>query len=266
MGASTESQKAEFEARAFLVGERIDLRAVELPDRLAADPLAVRVGGGTAVVFRYGAVVFFDVPSSEAEAFLARLSGRVSQPLADPETETVTVRIDPEAREAMQDGTFFLHDRSIERFQLVADVLSKSVVLAFYESRVAESFQRVEPVAVDLERKGANGGRVRELLRHIGGALLSELKIVGRAEVADKPELVWDRPELERLYLRLADEFEIRDRYRVLERKLELISRTAQTMLELLQHRHTLRVEWYIVILIILEILLTLYELFLYGS
>jgi uncharacterized Rmd1/YagE family protein len=37
-----------------------------------------------------------------------------------------------------------------------------------------------------------------------------------------------------------------------------------QTLLEMLGSRHSLRVEWYIVILIVVEILLTLYELFLH--
>jgi uncharacterized Rmd1/YagE family protein len=46
-----------------------------------------------------------------------------------------------------------------------------------------------------------------------------------------------------------------------LERKLELVSRTAETLLDLLQDKRTLRVEWYIVILIVVEIVLTLYEL-----
>ena len=86
---------------------------------------------------------------------------------------------------------------------------------------------------------------------------------MGRVEVADKPELTWDNPELERLYVRLADEFELRERYAVLNRKLGLTARTAQTVLDLLQHRHSIRVEWYIVILIVVEIFLTLYELFL---
>jgi uncharacterized Rmd1/YagE family protein len=66
--------------------------------------------------------------------------------------------------------------------------------------------------------------------------------------------------------VRLAEEFEIRERHRVLDRKLELVSRTAHTVLRLLQHRHTLRVEWYIVILILLEIMLTLYEMFVRGG
>jgi uncharacterized Rmd1/YagE family protein len=43
---------------------------------------------------------------------------------------------------------------------------------------------------------------------------------------------------------------------------LDQINSTAETLLGLLQDRRTLRVEWYIVILIIIETALSLYELF----
>jgi len=84
---------------------------------------------------------------------------------------------------------------------------------------------------------------------------------VGRVEVTEKPEIVWDDPELDRLYERLATEYELRDRDRALSRKLDLISRTAETYLDLINARQTLRVEWYIVILIVMEIVLSLYEM-----
>jgi required for meiotic nuclear division protein 1 len=87
--------------------------------------------------------------------------------------------------------------------------------------------------------------------------------MVGRVEVADKPELLWDRPELGRLYGRLEDEYELIERHVALERKLALLSRTVETLLDLLQDKRNLRVEWYIVVLIVIEILLTLYQLFL---
>lgn len=45
-----------------------------------------------------------------------------------------------------------------------------------------------------------------------------------------------------------------------LSRKLEVVAETAHTQLELLYNRRTLRVEWYIVILIVFEIVLTLVE------
>jgi uncharacterized Rmd1/YagE family protein len=71
----------------------------------------------------------------------------------------------------------------------------------------------------------------------------------------------WDNPGLEGLFARLEDEFELRERHTAIERKLGLISRTSHTLLEVLSGRHTLRVEWYIVILIVMEILLSLYTL-----
>ena len=49
-----------------------------------------------------------------------------------------------------------------------------------------------------------------------------------------------------------------------LDRKLVLVASTAQTLLDLRNHERSLRVEWYIVALIVAEIALTLYELFLH--
>ena len=51
-----------------------------------------------------------------------------------------------------------------------------------------------------------------------------------------------------------------------LHRKLEVIGQTVETVLDLLQSRRSLRVEWYIVILIVAEIVLSLYALFWRGT
>ena len=85
--------------------------------------------------------------------------------------------------------------------------------------------------------------------------------MVGRVQVIDKPELLWDYSELEKLHYLLKKEYEIEERHSILERKLELISRTAETALGLLQNNNSMVVEWYIVILIVIEIILSLYEL-----
>ena len=85
--------------------------------------------------------------------------------------------------------------------------------------------------------------------------------MVGRVQVNDTPDLLWDRPDLERLFARLRDEYEILERFTALNRKLELISRTVETVLDLLQNRRSLRVEWYIVGLIVFEIALTIFQL-----
>jgi uncharacterized Rmd1/YagE family protein len=84
--------------------------------------------------------------------------------------------------------------------------------------------------------------------------------MTGRIEVSEKPELIWDYPEFERLYVRLEDEFELAERHAAIDRKLGLISKTAQTLLDLLHNRRSLRVEWYIVILIVVEIVINVGE------
>jgi uncharacterized Rmd1/YagE family protein len=145
--------------------------------------------------------------------------------------------------------------------QLVADILAKSLVLSHYETRIAENFDRIEPLAAMLRENGRAGGHSKELLRHIGDVLLVQQKMVGRVETGEKPELLWEHPELERLYMRLAEEYELRERDRALDRKLDVISRTVETLLGLLQTRSSLRVEWYIVLLIIAELLLSTYPL-----
>lgn len=254
------------QARALLIGDRIDLRALEAAERLASAPLTIAVGArGRAVLFRYGTVVLFEVEAMEEATFLAQLRPFVSEPLAQPEMETLTLRIDPQASEGMDKDILVLHDLNVERLQVVADVLAKSSVLGLYEKRVASSFDRIEPLAEGLRQRGRGARHARDLLSHIGDTLLTQHRMVGRVEIIEKPELLWERPQLEALFLRLEDEFELKERTHALERKLELITRTAETLLDLLQAQRSLRVEWYITILIVIEIGFTIYELFLRG-
>ena len=56
-------------------------------------------------------------------------------------------------------------------------------------------------------------------------------------------------------------EYELRERNTVLERKLAIISRTAETTINLLHNRRMLRVERYIVVLIVIEVILYSYEI-----
>ena len=257
---------AGFIARAMLLGERIDLRGFT-GVALARNPLTVPVqGGGVAVLFRYGAVVLFDVPPAAQTSFLDQVLALVGNHYEKPETEEVAVRIDPAVREGMQADAVYFESMSVERIQLVASVLSKSVALAMYESRIAQNFDRIEPLARNLERAGRIVANSSELLRHIGAMLLSEQMMVGRVEISEKPDTLWDHPGLEGLYLRMESEFEIRERYAALEQKLNLISRTVQTVAELLHGKRSLRLEWSIVILIVIEILLTLYTMYTGGN
>ena len=249
--------------RALLLGERIDTRGLEDREALSRVPLVVRVyEGGLAVVFRYGVVVLLNVAAEAQEAFALRLLPRVQDPYAERESDEVRVVVRAEGEEqADLSGTILIKELTLERMQLIADILAKSLVLSHYETAVASALDRVEPLAQRLSDRGSIGSRGRFLLRHIGSVLLVQHKTVGRVEAGEKPDLLWDHPELERLYARLSEEYELRERARALDRKLDVISRTVETVLDLVQQRSTLRVEWYVVILIVAELGVGLYSL-----
>ena len=251
--------------RALLLGERLDTRALERDTPLGVAPLTLEIpGGGTAVLFRYGAVILFGAASAALDHFVSGLRPLVTAALPVPEQDDARLLIRPDADQVVDlAGNILLREKTTERLQVVADVLAKGLILSHYETRIAEIFDGIEPLAVTLREKGRPGARGKELLRHIGDVLLMQQKMVGRVETGEKPELLWDHPELERLYVRLAEEYELRDRDRALDRKLDIISRTVETLLGLVQTRSSLRVEWYIVLLIVAELVLTIYPLLL---
>jgi uncharacterized Rmd1/YagE family protein len=256
--------KEKITVRSFFLGERIDLRILENASCLAEAPLTIEAGEeGCAILFRWGAVVFFNISPVEEAAFLTQLKTMIRQPFAEPEYEEAELSLGPDRKEYVdRDGSILLGEFIVERLQIVAQILAESVVLAYYEESVAHVFDSIEPLAAGLQYTGKRHLPDRELLHHIGNVLLIQHKTVGRVEVGEKPEILWERPDLERLYVRLEDEYELSERQVALERKLDLISRTAQTLLDMLQAKRTLRVEWYIVILILIEIFLTLYQMF----
>jgi uncharacterized Rmd1/YagE family protein len=257
------STRQTISARALFVGQRLDIRAFEKAPRLAAAPWTVEAGAdGCAVLFRYGVVVLFGLPSVEEVTFLEDLKPYIVDAHEEPECEEIDILLQPDSAETVTGTQVVIKNFSIERVQLIADVLAKSVVLAHYEARIAKDFDRIEPFAQQLRSEGTGGQQGRDFVRHIGDTLIILSQMVGRVAVGDKPEVLWEFPDLERLYLLLEDEFEIRERHAALERKLDLISRTAETLLDLLHNQRSLRVEWYIVILIVVDIIVSMLEKF----
>ena len=249
--------------RAYLVSERLHLRGYyEAP--LEFQPLVIPAGErGLAMLFRYGAVVLFNLGNAEQKTFLAELGSRMDRPLPRPETEDSRIFVSAGQAEGVAVDGIAVTDLGLPRLQVVAIVLARSVALQRYETAMAAVFDVIEPLAQQIEREGGSPHVLRQLLRHIGGTLSVQAKMIGRVEIQDKPDLLWDQPELERLYLRLESEYELRERNTVLERKLTLVSHTAETALNLLHNRRMLRVEWYIVVLIVVEIALYTYEIWL---
>ncbi|MGC1306882.1 MAG: RMD1 family protein [Phormidesmis sp.] len=264
------SHKEAIAVHARIVGERIGTKeiertkasGIEQTGAIATNPLIIKAGAtGCAVILRYGVIVTFDLSLEEEAALLKTLQPHIREPISQDISETLPLTFRPNAKERLENGTLYLQACSAERLQIVAEALGKSVVLDYYETEVSSLFTRIKPFATAIQGKTRKPPKEEELLELIGGTLLIQQKMVGIVEVGEKPDPIWDYPALDRLYLRLEDEYELRERLISLERKLTLVSTSVETSLNILQRDSSHRVEWYITILIVIEIAIALYDI-----
>jgi uncharacterized Rmd1/YagE family protein len=261
--ANSPPNGARVTARAFFVSDRLNTSGLERSDVLSTMPLAFRVSErGIAVLFRYGVAVLIGLNALEEEEFLRELQPRMTGKFARRDEETAVIELSSDKEEQIPPGgPICMQSLSPERMILIGEALAKSVVLARHEREVATVFDATEPLAREL----AQGGRIRggrhAILKHIGNALLVRHRVSGPVEVEEKPDVLWDKPHLERLYARLEDEYELKERAESLNRKLAVIAETAQVLTDIIDTRRSLRLELIIVFLILFEVMITVYQL-----
>jgi uncharacterized Rmd1/YagE family protein len=250
-------------AHALHIGDRINTMGFE-GEALSAVPLAIRVGKtGVAVLFRYGVAVLIGLSPQDETGFLAKLTPRIGGKLERVEEEAAIVAVTSETEDQVQaGGPIQLRDMSLERLLVIADVLAKSVVLANDEREVAKVFEIIEPFTKELADYGRTRRDRKGMLKLLGNALLVQHRVSGRVAVAEKPDALWDRPDLERLYARLEDEYELKERVDALNRKLAVVAETANTLADIIDTRRSLRLELIVVILIAFEVVVTFYQIY----
>jgi uncharacterized Rmd1/YagE family protein len=248
--------------RAILLSDRIDTSQLEHDHVVSTMPLTYKFGkDGFVTLFRYGVAVMIGLAPEEEAEVLAGLKPRLIRPVQQTEEETVSIDLTPDKdAQILPGGPIVLRAITSDSIVVIADALSKSVVLAHDEREVAAVFELVEPFARQLAEKGrASAGR-RTILKQIGNALLVQQRVSGRVAVTDKPDVLWDRPDLERLYARLEDEYELKERADALFRKLSVISESAEVLGDILDTKRSFRLEIIIVVLIAVELLIAGYQ------
>ncbi|MBS0288918.1 MAG: RMD1 family protein [Proteobacteria bacterium] len=251
------------EVNAVLVGSDINLKALTNRTLVRKESVFVSLSDKSiAIIYPYGAIVFFNTTTSATVELITRCQSFVTQLLSTPETEQFTVLFQPDQPEGVIQGKVSIKKITKEHLEIIGSALSKSVVLEYHENRIGNLFDKIEPIAKSLKDQGKLGHRANDLLKHIGASILMVQEMVGKIEVTEKPLLLWEHSELETLHAQLIEDLEIIDRQKNLERKLGLISSTAQISLEVLQQHHSHRLEYYIIILIAIETILHIYDLF----
>ncbi len=247
-------------AHALLLGDRLSVDRQAFGEPVSTTPFAFRAGTGFVVIFRYGVAVLVGVGQAEEKAILAR----VAPDKAPIEEERVEFTVAPGGDDGITAMNIVqVKELTAARALVIADVLAKSVALAYYEREIASVFDTIELAAARLASTGRIPRARHDLLKLVGSALLAQHRVSGRIAFAEKPDILWDHPELERFYARLEDEYEVVERGTLLHDKVEVVGSAAETFTDMIDTARSARLEILIVVLICAELAVGLATFFL---
>ena len=214
---------------------------------------------GLTFAFRYGVAVTFCTAAERIPALDIALRAHVQDPAEHQEIETASVLLTGGGKERVDDdGVIHLADEAEPRLLLVATVLAHSVMLSRDELLVSEVFDTSVPLVADLQINGKARLSIPEVMRMVGGVLAARHRVMGTAQAGERPDLLWDHPDLDRLYTRLEAEYELGERAEVLERKFGALGDFTEVLLDIAQDKRAVRLEVAIIALIAVELLLSI--------
>ena len=94
----------------------------------------------------------------------------------------------------------------------------------------------------------------KDLLKFIGRTLNIKNSIIDNLYIFDAPEEVWENEHLERIDKGLKKTFDLKMRYQDIDYKLKIVQDNLRLFTDLLQNRESTRLEWIIIILILIEV------------
>jgi uncharacterized Rmd1/YagE family protein len=249
-------------ARAVLLGDRLTIDRTGHSGVVSTAPFGYQKDDGYVIVFRYGAVVLIGLPGVVEKSVLNEITPEKAHP-GPSEEERIAIEVRPDQEEGLAtNGVLQVKELTVAHVLVLADILAKSVALARYEREIASVFDTIEPAATTLAVSGRIPKDRKALLQLIGSALLAQHRVSGRIAFAEKPEILWEHPELERFYARLEDEFEIVELGTLLNGKMTVLGSVAETFTDMMDTARSARLELLIVILIVAELIIAAVTIF----
>lgn len=253
------------------MGEMLGLgRRLSWEEPLILDPETAKPEGPGAFgrpllyVYSFGSAVFVNCTPEQTAAFF-RMKSPVVELLGSPRNpvlrERYALRVDPSSPLVVTNETVMVPAADPVYPGIVAFALAKSVGLERIEERLDQLLDRMEGLMKRLST-GSFALSDRELAGYAASILEFRYRSISDLMILEPPDITWDVEEADRLYRSLAALFEFPHRFGLIRQKTDTLLDITDVFTTLAHARRSARLEWIIIVLIAVEILLFLYELF----
>lgn len=216
------------------------------------------------MVFSFGSIVFINCTNSDEAVFMEYLKYNK----ADIEIKGYEKYSDDYELVIKDNSEIELTDKYVfvpkfEAFypELISTVIAKSVALEKTEEQLGKIVDKLETMIDKLEKGKLNIGN-KAIANTTSKIVRHEYNTLAYIMILDKPDVTWSSIQAEEFYNRMAEFFELNDRYIILKEKTNILNSIIDGFSSITHSIRGLFVEWVIVLLIVVEIILMVLDLF----
>lgn len=204
-------------------------------------------------LFHYGIISFFNMSNDEIDKALTLIQPFCDNYFSEKITEELSVVIQPNTLEVNFESTI-LPELNSEMIRLVMLNTTQSVALDRYSEITEALISETNEHTKYLENNGKLDISGNKLKRFIGKILNIKNKISENLYIFDSPDSTWEDEQLNKLNIELKKTFDLKDRYHLIHNRIEIIKENLELFKDILDHRESSRLEWIIIILILVEV------------
>lgn len=207
-------------------------------------------------LFTFGSVVIWGSNQEGCLEFFKEIKSFEVMPHKDIESDEFTYFYGNGSAKINEDEICLPDKDSLSKLS-ISYAIAQSVKLQTFETSIQKTFNNTKHLPEDLATKGKIFLSRREIRRKTGQLFIERSSINLHLDVLDTPEIFWEFPELEPLYKMAAIYMDINTRVEILNHRLNVLHELLEMLGNELNHQHSSRLEWTIILLIIIEVVLT---------
>jgi uncharacterized Rmd1/YagE family protein len=211
-------------------------------------------------VFSFGAVVFVNV-AKDMQTTTRKLIMKYAEGHVKKDYNETYLLHESDGKFAVTNDDAMLPMIGMDEIEIAARVIAQSVALEHIEDLAEEILNNIGSMNTGLEKAGRFSRNAQTILRSSAQNNNIIQFVISKISLLDKPDITWNRAQLENLFSQLADLFELRSRFRNIEYKIKFARDNSEFAFHVLHGERANFLELIVIILIIFEILLYAVEL-----
>lgn len=215
-------------------------------------------------IFHFGSVVFLNFQHHEIMDVINYIKSiEVGTIYTNPfkYVDEYKIESNPDGIFAINNEYMVTEEQVEYQLDIVSTILAKSVALDKIEMDISYLLDEIEDVVNDLYQ-GKLAVSDEKLAKMSASILGFKLSTISYIMLLDKPAITWNNENASELFNELTTLFELNDRYGKNRHKIDTLMDITEVFSGLAHAKRGTRLEWAVIILIFIEIVLSLVDLF----